>query len=70
MARARELAGQMAANAPIAVQASKRLIDAALPVTPGATLETQAGALCGSTEDAEEGRASFLERRPPRYRGR
>jgi enoyl-CoA hydratase len=70
MARARELAAQMAANAPIAVQASKRLIDAALPVTPAATLETQAGALCGSTEDAEEGRASFLERRPPRYRGR
>jgi enoyl-CoA hydratase len=69
MARARELAGQMAANAPIAVQASKRLIDAALPVTPAATLETQAGALCGSTEDAEEGRASFLERRPPRYQG-
>jgi enoyl-CoA hydratase len=69
-ARAGELAAQMAANAPIAVQASKRLIDAALPVTPAATLETQAGALCGSTEDAEEGRASFLERRPPRYRGR
>jgi enoyl-CoA hydratase len=69
MARARELAGQMAANAPIAVQASKRLIDAALPVTPAATLETQAGALCGATEDAQEGRASFLERRPPRYQG-
>ena len=70
MARARELAAQIAANAPIAVQAAKRLIDAALPVTPAATLETQAGALCGSTEDAKEGRASFLERRPPHYQGR
>jgi enoyl-CoA hydratase len=69
-ARARELAAQIAANAPLAVQASKRLIDAALPLTPAATLETQAGALCGWTEDAREGRASFLERRPPRYRGR
>jgi enoyl-CoA hydratase len=69
-ARARELAAQIAANAPISVQAAKRLIDAALPVTPAATLETQAGALCGSTEDAQEGRASFLERRPPRYQGR
>ena len=48
----------------------KRLLDAALPLTPGATLETQAGALCGSTEDAREGRTSFLERRPPRYQGR
>jgi enoyl-CoA hydratase len=69
LARARELAAQIAANAPIAVQATKRLIDAAMPVTPAATLETQAGALCGATEDAKEGRASFLERRPPRYRG-
>jgi enoyl-CoA hydratase/carnithine racemase len=69
-ARAREIAGRIAANAPIAVQASKRLIDAALPATPAATLEGQAGALCGSTEDAKEGRASFLERRPPRYQGR
>ena len=70
LARARELAAQIAANAPLAVQATKRLIDAAVPVTPAATLETQAGALCGSTEDAKEGRASFLERRPPRYQGR
>jgi enoyl-CoA hydratase/carnithine racemase len=70
LARARELAAQIAANAPLAVQATKRLIDAALPVTPAATLETQAGALCGSTKDAQEGRASFLERRPPRYQGR
>jgi enoyl-CoA hydratase/carnithine racemase len=68
--RARELASQIAANAPLAVQASKRLIDAALPLAPGATLESHAGALCGSTEDAGEGRASFLERRPPRYQGR
>ena len=68
--RAKQLATQIAANAPLAVQASKRLLDAALPLTPGATLETQAGALCGSTEDAKEGRASFLERRPPRYQGR
>jgi enoyl-CoA hydratase len=70
LARARELATQIAANAPLSVQASKRLIDAALHLTPAATLETQAGALCGSTEDANEGRASFLERRPPRYQGR
>jgi enoyl-CoA hydratase len=70
LSRARELATQIAANAPLAVQTAKRLIDAALPLTPAATLETQAGALCGSTEDAKEGRASFLERRPPRYQGR
>jgi enoyl-CoA hydratase/carnithine racemase len=70
LARVTELAAQIAANAPTAVQAAKRLIDAALPVTPAATLETHAGGLCGATEDAKEGRASFLERRPPRYQGR
>ena len=32
--------------------------------------ESHAGAVCGATEDAQEGRASFLERRPPRYHGR
>jgi len=68
--RAKELAAQIAANAPVAVQASKRLIDAATPETPAATLEVHAGALCGGTADAAEGRASFLERRPPRYLGR
>jgi enoyl-CoA hydratase len=70
VARARELAAQIAANAPLSVQAAKRLVDAASPVTPAATLETHAGAVCGATEDAQEGRASFLERRPPRYHGR
>ena len=70
LARARELAAQIAANAPLSVQAAKRLVDAALPVTPAATLETHAGAVCGATEDAKEGRTSFLERRPPRYHGR
>jgi enoyl-CoA hydratase len=68
--RARELAGQIGANAPLSVQAAKRLVDAALPVTPAATLESHAGAVCGATEDAKEGRTSFLERRPPRYHGR
>jgi enoyl-CoA hydratase len=69
-ARARELAAQIAANAPLSVQASKRLIDAAIPATPAATLETHAAGVCGAAEDAGEGRASFLERRPPRYQGR
>jgi 1,4-dihydroxy-2-naphthoyl-CoA synthase len=53
-----------------AVQAAKRLIDAGLPTSPMATLEGHAGAVSANTEDASEGRASFLERRPPRYQGR
>ncbi len=68
--RAQELAKTIAANAPIAVQAAKRVIDAGLPASPAAILEGDAGVMCGQTEDFAEGRASFLERRPPRYRGR
>jgi enoyl-CoA hydratase len=70
MTRAQELAKTIAANAPIAVQAAKRVIDAGLPTSPAAILEGDAGVMCGNTADAKEGRASFLERRPPRYQGR
>jgi enoyl-CoA hydratase/carnithine racemase len=69
-ARGQALAAQIAANAPIAVQAAKRLIDAGLPTSPAAALETVAGAMAAATLDAKEGRASFLERRPPAYQGR
>jgi enoyl-CoA hydratase/carnithine racemase len=68
--RAKELAERIAANAPIAVQAAKRVIDAGLPTSAAAILEGDAGVMCGQTEDFLEGRASFLERRPPQYRGR
>jgi enoyl-CoA hydratase len=68
--RAQELAESIAANAPIAVQAAKRLVDAGLPTSPAAILEGDAGVMCGNTHDAKEGRSSFLERRPPRYHGR
>jgi enoyl-CoA hydratase/carnithine racemase len=68
--RAQELAQAIAANAPIAVQAAKRVIDAGLPTSAATTLEGDAGVMCGATEDFSEGRASFLERRPPRYQGK
>jgi enoyl-CoA hydratase/carnithine racemase len=70
LGRAHELARQIAANAPLAVRAAKRLVDAALPAAPAATLEVPASMALGATEDAREGRQSFLERRPPSYRGR
>lgn len=68
--RANELARTIAANAPVAVQAAKRLVDAGLPTSPAAILEGDAGVMCGNTEDAKEGRSSFLARRRPRYQGR
>ncbi|HEX5079099.1 MAG TPA: enoyl-CoA hydratase/isomerase family protein [Geminicoccaceae bacterium] len=68
--RAQDLARTIAANAPIAVQAAKRVVDAGLPTSAATVLEGDAGVMCGQTDDFREGRASFLERRPPHYRGR
>lgn len=64
MARARELAYEIAANAPIAVQLAKAAIDG-----DGAALEAFAGALAASADDGREGIAAFREKRPPRFTG-
>ena len=67
--RADELAQQIAANAPLAVQFAKQAIDGGLQVSAGVTLEAYAGALSAHTHDAREGLASFREKRPPDYSG-
>lgn len=64
VARAREMAVEIAANAPISVQIAKQIMDG-----DGATYEALAGALAASTADGKEGVASFREKRPPRYQG-
>lgn len=69
MARARELAATIAANAPLSVQMAKQLIDGALDVASGATLEALAGALLAASEDGREGIEAFQERRPPQFSG-
>lgn len=65
MDRARELALEIAGNAPVSVQLAKAAIDGG----PTA-LEGLAGALAASTDDLREGVASFREKRTPRFRGR
>ena len=69
-ARALELARQIAAKAPIAVQLAKQAIDGGFGFDLGMTLESLAGALAAQSEDAAEGLASFREKRPPRFTGR
>lgn len=68
-ARARDLALEIAANAPVSVQIAKSLINSAERAEAGATLEALAGALAGLTADGREGVAAFRERRAPHFTG-
>src|SRR5437763_1773159 len=69
MARAQELAHEVAANAPVAVQIAKSLIDGMDGGATGATLEALADALAATTVDGREGVAAFRERRTPHFTG-
>jgi enoyl-CoA hydratase len=69
LGRAQSLARDMAAKAPVALQLTKQLVNAAAGEGTAAALEAMAGALAASTEDAGEGIASFQEKRSPHFRG-
>ena len=68
---ARELAASVAANAPLAVAASKRVVVQSAGWSPDEEWARQGqiiGAVFGSA-DAMEGAAAFAEKRPPVWRG-
>jgi enoyl-CoA hydratase len=71
MASVMETAQAVAANAPLAVQAAKRVIDhgAAVPLEVGLTLEQQALSALYRTRDGAEGVAAFLLKREPQFAG-
>ena len=72
MDNARAIATKIAANAPLAVAAVKRLarLGRELPLAAGLELEQQSFGILRNTEDRIEGRTAFAEKRKPEFRGR
>jgi enoyl-CoA hydratase/carnithine racemase len=67
------LAAAIARCAPIALRAAKRAIDEGLDaasLAAGLDVETRCYATIVPTEDRREALEAFVEKRPPRYRGR
>ena len=71
-ARTTELAAEWAALPTRGVALTKRLFDQApaLPLEEALALEAELQAEAATSEDFAEGVAAFLEKRPPRFRGR
>jgi E-phenylitaconyl-CoA hydratase len=72
MATARAYATRISDNAPLAVQAAKELAlrsrDASL--VDGMRLEQMISHILQTSEDVQEGRAAFMEKRKPEFRGK
>lgn len=70
--RTSELAGALAAKSPVALQKAKEAVRAAweLPLAEGLAREIDLFMEAFASEDAKEGIAAFLERRPADFRGR
>ena len=72
LAVALEVAGRIAANAPLVVQAMKSIARRTLPASPTELYYPQQRLLQGiaNSHDLREGVASFKEKRPPHFTGR
>jgi enoyl-CoA hydratase/carnithine racemase len=72
LATALELARRIAANAPLAVQATKELAlrGRDVDLATGLRMEQMFNRMLMATEDAQEGPAAFAQKRPARFQGR
>ncbi|MBO2943551.1 enoyl-CoA hydratase/isomerase family protein [Paenibacillus sp. F411] len=66
-----ETAEAIAAHSPIAVQHAKLALRAAMnmPLDAGLQYENSLFSFCFTTEDAQEGKAAFQEKRAPKFKG-
>jgi len=69
---AEAIAKKIIANAPLAVQYAMEAVEHGMemPQEEGLFLEATLFGLCCATEDMREGTRAFLEKRPPKFRGR
>jgi enoyl-CoA hydratase len=72
MPRAEELARKIAANGPIAVRKTKETVlrTLTIPIDEAYRIERENAAFTMATEDAKEGPRAFMEKRPPRFKGK
>ncbi len=72
MEEAKALARILTQRPPLALRAIKRAVNAGMEVdiTSGVRFEQRNSATLTNTEDAQEGRRAFAERRPPVWKGR
>jgi enoyl-CoA hydratase len=71
MDKARELAGKLAANGPLAVRKIKEgvLRSSGLPLERAYQIENEVSAVVMASKDAREGPRAFKEKRKPRFTG-
>jgi enoyl-CoA hydratase/carnithine racemase len=65
------LAATIAAQPPLAVQGTKRAVEAAgrLPIAEGLVVEAEAQRVCLASDDMREAISAFVEQRVPEYQG-
>ena len=71
-ATAGEMAGRVAGNGPLAVQAVKEAVrrSEGIPLADALRIESEVGVKVFASEDAVEGPRAFMEKRPPNFTGR
>src|SRR5262249_7796917 len=69
---AKRVAREIAAKSPFSVRLAKEAIDQAFEtsLSAGIAFERRSFLLARASEDANEGLAAFVERRPPEFKGR